>query len=189
MSFATAWRESSWRATVRPWSKNQIQLGLQAIFRIVQNCNFAVVRAGLHGTCAKDPEKAGMLDAALYFLAESLRIVAILICPVLPRAAAGIFEQLQLRVKPELADVGWGGLPDGHWWESRSRFSENRKVRPGRLKGDPFSSPVSNFLRPHLAKSWICRAFNHCLDSWPLAIFPGCGRWLEVLGTLVFRFR
>ena len=93
--------------------QNQIQLGLQAIFRIVQNCNFAV-ESWAPWNLAKDPEKAGMLDAALYFLAESLRIVAILICPVLPRAAAGIFEQLRLRVKPELADVGWGGLPDGH---------------------------------------------------------------------------
>ena len=46
--------------------QNQIQLGLQAIFRIVQNCNFAV-ESWAPWNLAKDPEKAGMLDAALVF--------------------------------------------------------------------------------------------------------------------------
>jgi methionyl-tRNA synthetase len=57
----------------------------------------------------------------LYELAESLRIIAILISPVLPRAAHGIFDQLnwkmELSGKEErfsLADAEWGRLPDGH---------------------------------------------------------------------------
>ncbi|PYM07159.1 MAG: methionine--tRNA ligase [Verrucomicrobia bacterium] len=57
----------------------------------------------------------------LYTLAESLRIIAILISPVLPKAAHGIFDQLnwkmELSEKEErfrLEDVKWGGLPDGH---------------------------------------------------------------------------
>ena len=61
------------------------------------------------------------LDAILYHLAESLRIIAILISPVLPRAAHGIFDQLnwkmELSGKEErfsLADAEWGRLPDGH---------------------------------------------------------------------------
>jgi methionyl-tRNA synthetase len=61
------------------------------------------------------------LDAVLYHLAESLRIIAILISPVLPKAAHGIFDQLnwkmELSGKEErfsLADAGWGKLPDGH---------------------------------------------------------------------------
>ena len=54
-------------------------------------------------------------------LAESLRIIAILISPVLPKAAHGIFDQLnwkmELSGKEErfsLADAEWGRLPDGH---------------------------------------------------------------------------
>ena len=43
---------------------------------------------------AKNPAQADELDAVLYYLAESLRIIAILISPVLPRAAHGIFDQL-----------------------------------------------------------------------------------------------
>jgi methionyl-tRNA synthetase len=61
------------------------------------------------------------LNAVLYGLAESLRVIAILISPVLPRAAHLIFDQLnwktQLRGKEErfsLADAAWGRLPDGH---------------------------------------------------------------------------
>jgi methionyl-tRNA synthetase len=61
------------------------------------------------------------LGALLYHLVESLRIIAILISPVLPRAAHVIFDQLnwkmELSGKEErfsLADTEWGKLPDGH---------------------------------------------------------------------------
>ena len=70
---------------------------------------------------AKNPEQTTELDAVLYALADSLRIIAILISPVLPRAAHGIFDQLnwkmELSGKEErfsLKDAEWGGLPDGH---------------------------------------------------------------------------
>jgi len=61
------------------------------------------------------------LDAVLYELAESLRIIAVLISPVLPKASHGIFDQLNWKIelsgKEErfaLKDAEWGGLPDGH---------------------------------------------------------------------------
>jgi methionyl-tRNA synthetase len=70
---------------------------------------------------AKDPTQAEHLDAVLYHLAESLRIIAILLSPVLPRAAHGIFDQLNWKMDESgkesrfrLADATWGGLPDGH---------------------------------------------------------------------------
>jgi methionyl-tRNA synthetase len=56
----------------------------------------------------------------LYTLAESLRIIAILISPVLPRAAHGIFDQLNWKIELSgreerfrLDHTMWGGLPDG----------------------------------------------------------------------------
>jgi methionyl-tRNA synthetase len=62
-----------------------------------------------------------VLDSVLYHLAEALRIIAILISPVLPKSAHGVFDQLnwkmELSGKEErfsLADAEWGGLPDGH---------------------------------------------------------------------------
>ncbi|MEP6937398.1 MAG: class I tRNA ligase family protein [Chthoniobacterales bacterium] len=61
------------------------------------------------------------LDGVLYDCAELLRIIGILISPVLPKAAHGIFDQLNLKAelsgKEErfsLADAEWGKLPDGH---------------------------------------------------------------------------
>jgi methionyl-tRNA synthetase len=62
-----------------------------------------------------------VLDSVLYYLAESLRIIAILVSSVLPEAAHGIFDQLnwkmELSGKKErfrLEDAKWGDLPDGH---------------------------------------------------------------------------
>lgn len=63
---------------------------------------------------AKDPAQGEKLDAVLYTLAESLRIIAILISPVLPKAAAGIFAQLNWEKAISFDDAKWGGLPDGH---------------------------------------------------------------------------
>jgi methionyl-tRNA synthetase len=57
----------------------------------------------------------------LYDLVDWLRIIAILISPVLPKAAHGVFDQLNWKVELRgqearfsLADAEWGRLPDGH---------------------------------------------------------------------------
>lgn len=61
------------------------------------------------------------LNGALYDLADVIRILAILVSPMLPQAAHGIFDQLKWKMeltgKEErfsLKDAEWGGLPDGH---------------------------------------------------------------------------
>jgi len=61
------------------------------------------------------------LAAVLYAVSESLRIIAILISPVLPKASHGIFDQLNWKMdltgneeRFSLADAEWGKLPDGH---------------------------------------------------------------------------
>ncbi len=86
-------------------------------------CGNSLVEVSSPWKLAKDTsdESQSTLDAALYALAESLRIIAILISPVLPKAAHGIFDQLnwkmELSGKEErflLADTEWGRLPDGH---------------------------------------------------------------------------
>jgi methionyl-tRNA synthetase len=67
------------------------------------------------------PEDREFLEDLLYDCAESLRILATLVSPVLPKAAHGILDQLnwkmELSGKEErfrLADAKWGKLPDGH---------------------------------------------------------------------------
>jgi methionyl-tRNA synthetase len=89
-------------------------------FGVLPKCNW-LIEAVAPWKLAKDEANAAELSAILYHLVESLRIIAILISPVLPKAAHGIFDQLnwkmELSGKEErfsLKDAEWGGLPDGH---------------------------------------------------------------------------
>jgi methionyl-tRNA synthetase len=61
------------------------------------------------------------LNRALYHLAETLRITALLVSPVIPKAAHKMFDQLNWKMELSgederfhLGDAKWGGLPDGH---------------------------------------------------------------------------
>jgi methionyl-tRNA synthetase len=70
---------------------------------------------------AKESGRSAELKAVLYHLDESLRIIAILLSPVLPKAAHGIFDQLNWKMELSgeeerfaLKDAEWGRLPDGH---------------------------------------------------------------------------
>ena len=70
---------------------------------------------------ARDNSQSKELDSLLYRLCEGLRIIGLLVFPVLPRAAHGMFDQLnwkmELSGKEErfsLGEAEWGKLPDGH---------------------------------------------------------------------------
>jgi methionyl-tRNA synthetase len=64
---------------------------------------------------AKDPAQAQRLDAVLYNLAETCRVLAILLNPFLPGTSLKIFAQLALPGSPDkIADAAWGGLTPGH---------------------------------------------------------------------------
>ena len=64
---------------------------------------------------AGEAELAQRLDEVLYNLAESCRVLAILLNPFLPGTSAKIFAQLALPGSPDrLADAKWGGLQPGH---------------------------------------------------------------------------
>jgi methionyl-tRNA synthetase len=70
---------------------------------------------------ASDKISKERLNSVLYSLTETLRIIAILIFPVLPKAAHGIFDQLNWKMELSgreerfsLTDAEWGRLPDGH---------------------------------------------------------------------------
>jgi methionyl-tRNA synthetase len=93
---------------------------LQAISQFSSACDHTIEMTA-PWKLMKDPEAHQLLDQILYSLGESLRIIAILISPVTPKAAQQIFDQLnwkmELSGKEErfsLADAEWGKLPDGH---------------------------------------------------------------------------
>lgn len=89
---------------------------LQAVWEIIGRLNrFIVVNAPWE--LANDPAKEGRLNTVLYFLAESLRILALVLRPIMPvaagkmAAALGMDEALRTAV---LADDGkWGGMKAG----------------------------------------------------------------------------
>ncbi len=91
----------------------QVDAALAAAVNLARACN-QLIESSAPWKLAKDPEQADRLDAVLYHLAESIRLVAILLVPVLPEAALGILGQLQASAAPSLAAAVWGGLPDGH---------------------------------------------------------------------------
>ena len=98
----------------------QVQVGLQRALQLAVACN-QLVDSSAPWKLAKDSARSAELDTVLYQLAESLRILAILVSPVVPKAAHGIFDQLNWKTELtgddhrfRLADAQWGGLPDGH---------------------------------------------------------------------------
>ncbi len=65
---------------------------------------------------AKNEEQRETLNAVLYRAAESLRWLCVLLFPVMPESARGIFQQLGLTDDPENIDPGrlvWGELKEG----------------------------------------------------------------------------
>jgi methionyl-tRNA synthetase len=100
----------------------EIHSGTELSIQVAARCNLLVERISPWKLAKQSDEgPKAHLNAVLYHLAESLRIIAILISPVLPKAAHGIFDQLnwkmELSGKEErfrLDDAKWGGLPDGH---------------------------------------------------------------------------
>jgi methionyl-tRNA synthetase len=65
-------------------------------------------------TLAKDPARRDELEAFLYRLIESVRLVAVHVSPVMPRAAARIFAMLGLGERePGRDDLAWGRLVPG----------------------------------------------------------------------------
>jgi methionyl-tRNA synthetase len=121
----TKWR-SNWAELAAPVTESfqsyHIDSALTALQIIVASLNRLVEdKRPWDLAKASEPKTRQQLFDVLYVLAESLRIIAIFISPVLPRAAHGIFDQLnwkmELRRKEErfsLADAEWGRLPDGH---------------------------------------------------------------------------
>jgi methionyl-tRNA synthetase len=65
---------------------------------------------------ALDPERRWELESVLYSVAEGLRMVAVLIAPVMPESAAGLWKRLGVTGDPTTASLEhlhWGELKPG----------------------------------------------------------------------------
>ncbi|MCX8090393.1 MAG: methionine--tRNA ligase [Verrucomicrobiae bacterium] len=94
--------------------QNQLQPALLKIWSLVTRANQFVDQTAPF-KLAKDPAQAQRLDAVLYGLAETCRVLAVLLWPFLPETATKIYAQLALEGSPNrFAAADWGGLPPGH---------------------------------------------------------------------------
>jgi len=94
----------------------ELQSAVVAVWSIVDRLNGYLVEKE-PWKIAKDPERRAELAGVLYAAAESLRILAVLIQPMMPAAAERLWDQLGLEgaaVEQRVpAAVTWGGLPPG----------------------------------------------------------------------------
>ena len=92
-----------------------VHSALETAMSLASKCN-AYIEAQAPWKLAKDPALAGQLDEVLYHLAESLRLLSILIAPVLPEAAQGMAEQLNVAPDAPLSAAldPAAALADGH---------------------------------------------------------------------------
>jgi len=94
--------------------RNQLQAALQSIWGLVTRANQYVDQTKPF-SLAKDPVQAQRLDAVLYNLAETCRVLAVLLWPFLPGTATKIYAQLGLSGEPSrFSATTWGGLKPGH---------------------------------------------------------------------------
>ena len=94
--------------------QSQLQAALLAIWTLVTRANQYVDQTAPF-KLAKDPAQSKRLDEVLYNLAETCRVLAVLLRPFLPGTATRIYGQLGLNVAPDKLDAAsWGGLSAGH---------------------------------------------------------------------------
>jgi methionyl-tRNA synthetase len=100
---------------VRPqMDQLQYSAALEEIWVFVRRCN-KFVEENAPWELAKKPEKKQRLHTVLYTLAESLRFIATLLAPFMPRSAARMSEQLGLNIQQFSFDHidQWGVLKAG----------------------------------------------------------------------------
>ena len=94
--------------------QNHLQGALQSVWSLITRANQYVDQTAPF-KLAKDPAQAKRLDEVLYNLAETCRVLAVLLWPFLPGTAAKIYAQLGLAGTPDkFSEAAWGGLKSGH---------------------------------------------------------------------------
>jgi methionyl-tRNA synthetase len=94
--------------------QNELQAALQSIWSLITRANQYVDQTAPF-KLAKDPAQAQRLDEVLYNLAETCRVLAVLLWPFIPGTTTKIFAQLGLPGSPnQFSAATWGALTAGH---------------------------------------------------------------------------
>jgi methionyl-tRNA synthetase len=95
------------------FKRSEVHAAIARLMEFVTTCN-TYIEMSAPWKLAKDPARSEALDHVLFVLAESLRIVGVLVSPILPTSVREIFYQLNVSDEDQLADATWGRLPDKH---------------------------------------------------------------------------
>ena len=88
----------------------EVHTAVEAVWQLVTRAN-GLVEQKAPWRLAKDPAQSELLDAVLFTLAETTRLLALLVSPVIPATSERILEQLRAE---HIRTLRWGGLPSGH---------------------------------------------------------------------------
>jgi methionyl-tRNA synthetase len=91
----------------------EVHAAISRLTEFATTCN-TYIEMSAPWKLAKDPSRSEALDHVLFVLAESLRLVGVLLSPILPAASHNIFYQLNLREEHEMRDASWGIFPKQH---------------------------------------------------------------------------
>ena len=97
----------------RAFERFEIHAAIARLMEFTTTCN-TYIEMSAPWKLVKEPSRAEALDYVLFVLAESLRIIGVLISPILPQSSREIFHQLNIRDECQLSDASWGGLPNRH---------------------------------------------------------------------------
>lgn len=92
----------------------EINSAIKGVWALISRANKYIDETG-PWILAKDEAKAARLQTVMYNLAETLRVVAILVAPFIPSTSPKIYTQLGLEVPEQflLADAVFGKMADG----------------------------------------------------------------------------
>jgi methionyl-tRNA synthetase len=88
---------------------------LENVWELISRVNKYIVE-NEPWTLAEKPADAKKLDSVLFHAAESLRLIAVLIAPVIPKTAQSLWEQLGLNgkvVTTRISELQWSDQPAG----------------------------------------------------------------------------
>jgi methionyl-tRNA synthetase len=101
-------------STIAHLKDGTLQGALATIWTLVIHANQYVDQTAPF-KLAKDPAQSKRLDEVLYNLAETCRVLAVLLWPFLPGTACKIYSQLRLTATPDkFIAASWGELKQGH---------------------------------------------------------------------------
>jgi methionyl-tRNA synthetase len=118
----------------RHMNEFQVHAALNALIDFSNLCN-ATIESTAPWKLAKDGSQSARLDAVLYGLAESLRIISILLSAIIPESAAKMGAQLGVDIKASrITDTRWGVLKDGHQLGKAEPVFPRLEAKPSRTE-------------------------------------------------------